>query len=215
MTDQTSPGDATDDAETPRRARPWSRTKALTVLIAAWAVLGLLTVAVLLGSVAVSGLLAEGRTDGHRLLIHIGIIGLATIIATLAVPLLWSTIVPTPKDDEDYGSTDITPLAVSLPGLLLPPAICLLGEWFLDGTGLPLTTLMTANMMLAYRHLTINKQLGPIFKSRSPELWAEALDRRGRQKAREKNLHRWLGPLIVIPPVLLIFFIIAKAVFGD
>ncbi len=213
MTDQSR----FDDAPAAPSSQPvWTRRKATAFLVAAWAVLGLLTVAVLLGSVAVGGLLAEGRPDGHRLLIHMGIIGVATIISIFAVPLLWAAIARTPGDDEDYESTDITPLAVSLPGLLLPPAICLLGEWLQHLADFPLTHLMAMVMMLAFRHLLINERLGPLIRSRSPELWAEAMDRRRRQKGREMNMmHNWVGPVIVIPPVLLIFVIIAKAVFGD
>lgn len=207
------------EAMTNETVEQWSKSKALTILAVAWAAVGLLTVVVLLGSVMISGLLSEGQTDGHRALIHMGIIGLAMIISILAVPHLLAAIIRTPRDGEDYESIDITPLSVSLPGVLLPTAICFVGGWLQDGTDLRFTTMMAMVMMLSYRYVAINEQLGPLFKSRAPELWAEALDRHARQKVREGKAINVMGPVLaavfVIIPVLIIIAIVAKAIFGN
>lgn len=203
----------TDNTELSRRASPWSRTKALTVLAAAWAVLGVVTVVVLLGAAVVGGFFAEGQSDGHRILIQLGIIGVAPIISIFAVHHIWSAIAPTPGETEDFAAIVISPLTVSIPGTLLPPAICLAGVWWQTNGDVLLAAVLGVVMMLSYSDL-INQRLGPILKRHSPGLWEESLERRARQKNNESKLHHWIGPVIVIPPVLLIFVIIAKAVFG-
>lgn len=209
MTDQTSQGEAADGAEWPPGGKPWPRTKALTILIAAWSVLGLLTVAVQLGGAAVAELLAEGLTDGHRLLIYWGIFFFALVMSAFAVPLLWSTTGPTPRDNEDHGLTDITPPAVSIPGVLLPAAICLLGEWLQLWSDSPPTHVMALAMMLIFQHLLINKRLGPLIRSLSPELWAEAVHRR--QWRRRQEMKDDDDPVFAffILSVLLIYLFVA------
>jgi len=202
------------DDETIPPVGQWSTSKAMTVLAAAWGTAALLIPAVILGGYMLGGGLAVGQPDGRREILQFAVSGLAQLVIGIATVVVVEKLSGRRLDDADYDSIDVTPLSISAPGILLPAVLCILAGLWLGGAA-PYTALLAWGMVLIARSFIINAHLGPIIKSRAPGLWAEALDRQARQKARENKAHVWLGAFFVLPPVLLIIAIIAKALFGD
>ena len=210
-TDSTLDKHSAEDTPTPG-GDGWSRRKALTILSLAWAALGAFTVLVVMGS-RLLGELAAGRwpdTWGGNVQLLVTI--LPIILAPLAASLILRIVLAPAKAGKDDGPVPLTPARIILPGMLLPAAICIAAEWLLGGTMIYVVGMLAPATMLCGQSWLINERLGPIFKHRAPDHWAEAVARR---KALAGKLHHLLGPIIVIPPVLLIVFIIAKAIIGE
>lgn len=177
MTDQTK----IEDAPVASGDR-WTRRKATTILVAAWAALGLVGLAVMAGTLRIAGSVFEGVPCEHQVVLPVAAtIGLSFFfwggVAAISASMQ-------PKDDEiDYSEFHVAPVGVRVFGLAIILIAGLASVPLAQQAGVHAAVALVGPMAMMFGAVAINALLGPSIRRRCPELWAEAL---ARVKPREK-----------------------------
>ena len=157
--------------------RHWPKGRALTAIAAAWIVLDLFALTAVFCGHAIGDMFAEALPGVPRERIFVGSVGLASLVAGLAA---WGTCALTlgrSDSEEDYVATDITPMSIRFPGILVPPVLCYVAGYLNSSVAYAIVAFFAMAMIALCQPVLINRHLGPIIRRRAPEIWSEALER--------------------------------------
>ena len=133
-----------------------------------------MTLSVVLGSDFAVGRLTDGLPPGHGRLIGLSVAITGMILLFLAAHRVARATGRHRAAAKNYWQIDVTPLFISLPGLLLPIAVSLAHGMLNEGP-LGLNAVLWAVVMIFAMQMLINGRLGPLIERRSPGYWREIL----------------------------------------
>lgn len=206
MTDQTH----SDDAPVAPGAQPlWTRRKATAILVAAWAVPGLLGMAVMAGALRIAGSVFGQPALGGASHPYAEVLPAA---ATIAMNFLFWGIVAAigaslqPKDDEvDYSEFNIASVGIRAFGVAVIAVAGLASVPMARQAGVHAAVALFGPVAMMFGGVAINALLGPKIRRRCPELWAEAQARRTppRKAVAKSGKLRSLSAVVAVVTLLL------------
>lgn len=218
MNDQTR----IDDAPAAPGSQPlWTRRKATAILIAAWAVPGLLGIAVMAGALRIAGSVFGpsllGASNAYAEVLPMA----ATIVINF---FFWGLVAAIgaslqPKDDEiDFSEFNVASPGVRAFGFSIIVVAWLATVPLAQQAGVHAAVTLFGPIAMMFGGFAINALLGPRIRRQCPELWAEAVARRTPPKkaVRQNGKPRTLLAVVnIMALVMIAALFVIRAIYGD
>lgn len=190
----------------------WTRRKAVAIVTAAWAALGAFAVLVTACSIIVANLLFGDGTGKDAGFLPYAVSICLIFLVWLVVMLIGTRNQPQNEDGIDFAEVMVRPILPIFAVLAVTGSASVVVSLYAGMYGYIAVTGMLPMLMGA---TLIDVHLGPQIRRRCPDLWAKAVKRWESRGRHMEVMGQALAAVITLVPVLLIVFIIAKALLGD
>lgn len=209
-----------DDPPAAPNSQPlWTRRKATAILVAAWAVPGLLGIAVMAGALRIAGsVFGPSVLDASNAYADV-----LPAAATIAMNFFFWGLVAAigaslqPKDDEiDYSEFNVAPAGVYVFVFATMLFAGLASFQLAQQAGVHAAVAPFGPIAMMFGGFAINALLGPRIRRRCPELWAEAVARRTppRKVVRQNGKPRTLCAVVsVVALVMFAVLFVIRAIY--